>query len=171
MDFGSSPGYELPNYYDPSPNYGPSDFDIRNIVVVNYVWDLPYANHLGNRLVRSALGNWQASGVTQLQSGIPVQIGTGDDFAGVGPGAGTQLWDVTRTPHIEKHFSGNGSSGYWFDPTAFVQPAAGTIAPRGTRNLVYGPGFQSWNMALLKNIHVIPGHEDNVLTFKAEAFD
>jgi hypothetical protein len=171
MDSGSGPGYELPNYYNPAPNYGPSDFDIRNILVVNYVWNIPYGTNASNRLVRSTLGNWQVSGVTQAQSGIPVQIGTGDDFAGVGPGAGTQLWDVTRTPHIEKHFSGNGSSGYWFDPTVFVQPAPGTLAPRGTRNLVYGPGFQSWNMALIKNIHIIPSHENHVLTFKAEAFN
>ncbi len=171
MDFGSSVGYELPNVYNPAPNYGPSDFDIRNIVVVNYVWDIPYGTNASNRVVRSVLGNWQASGVTQAQSGIPIQIGTGDDFAGVGPGAGTQLWDVTRAPHIEKHFSGNGSTGDWFDPTVFVQPAPGTLAPRGTRNLVYGPGFQSWNMALLKNIHIIPGRENHVLTFKAEAFN
>src|SRR6201999_1052125 len=49
MDFGSSPGYELPNVYDNSANYGPSDFDIRNVLVVNYVWDIPYGTHLGNR--------------------------------------------------------------------------------------------------------------------------
>jgi hypothetical protein len=171
MDFGSGPGYELPNYYNPAPNYGPSDFDIRNILVVNYVWNIPYGTNASNRLVRSTLGNWQVSGVTQAQSGIPVQIGTGDDFAGVGPGAGTQLWDVTRSPRIEKHFNGNGSTGDWFDPTVFVQPAPGTLAPRGTRNQVYGPGFQSWNAALLKNIHLIPGHENHVLTFKAEAFN
>lgn len=171
MDFGSSTGYELPNYYDPAPNYGPSDFDIRNILVVNYVWNIPFANSAGNRLVRSTLGNWQISGVTQMQTGIPLQIGTGNDEAGVGEGAGTQLWDFTRKPRIEKHFSGNGSSGYWFDPTVFYQPPAGTLAPRGTRNAVYGPGFQSWNAALLKSIHVIPGHDNNVLSFKAEAFN
>jgi hypothetical protein len=37
MDFGSSPGYELPNVYDNRPNYGPSNFDIRNVLVINYV--------------------------------------------------------------------------------------------------------------------------------------
>jgi hypothetical protein len=171
MDFGSTPGYELPNYYNPAPNYGPSDFDIRNVLVVNYVWNIPFANNADNRIVRSTLGNWQVSGVTQMQTGIPLQIGTGDDEAGVGPGAGTQLWDFTSKPRIEKHFSGNGSNGDWFDPSVFYAPPAGTLAPRGTRNAVYGPGFQSWNMALLKSIHVIPGHDNHVLSFKAEAFN
>ncbi len=170
MDFGSSTSYELPNYYNPAPDYGPSDFDIRNILVVNYVWDLPFGTSSDNRIVRSMLGNWQVSGVTQAQSGIPVQIGTGEDYAGVGPGAGMQLWEASRTPQLEKHFSTNGSSGYWFNPSAFVQPAPGTLAPRGSRNLIYGPGFQSWNMALLKNMH-IPDHENHIVTFKAEAFN
>ena len=61
--------------------------------------------------------------------------------------------------------------GYWFDPTAFVAPAPGTLAPRGTRNSIYAPGFQSWNIALLKSFHVIPGHDNHLLSFKAEAFN
>ncbi len=171
LDYGSSPGYELPNVYDPRPNYGPSDFDIRNILVANFVWNIPYGNDLSNRLLRNSLDHWQFSGVTQAQSGTPLQIGTGDDYAGVGEGAGTQLWEFTRTPTLEKHFSGNGSSAKWFDSSVFVPPADGTLAPRGTRNAVYGPGFQTWNAALLKNFHVIPGHENNILTFKAEVFN
>jgi hypothetical protein len=170
-DFGSSYGYELPNYYDPRPNYGPSDFDIRNILVANYVWNIPYGATAGNALVRAALGNWQLSGVTQAQTGVPLQISTGDDLAGVGPGAGAQLWEFTRKPQLKKQFSGNGNTGYWFDPTVFVPPAPGTLAPRGTRNAVYGPGFQTWNAALLKNIHIIPNHENNILIFKAEVFN
>ncbi|WP_263356515.1 TonB-dependent receptor [Acidicapsa ligni] len=171
MDFGSSPGYELPNYYDRNPNYGPSDFDIRNVLVINYVWDITYGNHLDNRMLRSAVGNWQLSGTTQAQTGEPFSVGTGDDFAGVGPGAGTQLWDMTRTPHVSKKFTENGNGAAWFDPTAFAQPAPGTLAPRGTRNEIYGPGFQSWSIAMLKNFHVIPGHDNHVVAFKAEAFN
>jgi hypothetical protein len=68
MDFGSSAGYELPNVYDNRANYGPSDFDIRNVLVVNYVWDIPYGANLGNRFARGALGNWQLSGTTQAQT-------------------------------------------------------------------------------------------------------
>jgi len=171
MDFGSSPGYELPNYYNPRINYGPSDFDIRNVLVVNYVWDIPYASHASNRVTRLTLGNWQVSGTTQAQTGEPFSVGTGDDFAGVGPASGQQLWNINSKPRVAKQFSGSSGSGYWFDPSVFSKPAAGTFAPRGTRNSIYGPGFQSWNMALLKNFHVIPGHDNHLVTFKAEAFN
>ena len=158
MDYGSDQGYELPNYYDPRTNWGPSDFDIRNTLVVNYVWDIPIGSAASYGIVRHTLGNWQLSGTTQAQTGEPLTVSSGDDFAGVGPGAGAQRWNLAGTPIVGKHFAGNGGSGTgeWFDATVFQQPAAGTIAGRGTRNAIYGPGFQSWNVALQKNIHIIP---------------
>jgi hypothetical protein len=171
LDFGSDQGYQLPNYYDARPNYGPSDFDIRNALVVNYVWDIPFGGNAENRLVRGTLGNWQLSGTTQAQTGEPFTVSTGDDFAGVGVGTGNQRWLMNSTPAVPKKFGGNGGTGYWFDPTVFSQPGPGTLAPRGTRNAIHGPGFQSWNMALQKNFHVLPGHDNHVVTFRGEAFN
>lgn len=172
MDFGSDQSTELPNRYDLHGYYGPSDFDVRNTLVVNYVWDIPFASHASNRLARSFLGNWQLSGTTQAQSGEPFSVSTGDDFAGVGPGAGNQLWVMKSKPYVSKGFSSNGKTGsYWFDPTVFQQPASGSFAPQGTRNAIYAPGFQSWNMALQKAMHIIPNHENHTLNFKAEAFN
>ena len=54
MDYGSDQSYQLPNYYDPRSNYGPSDFDIPNTLVVNYVWDIPYGSNFDNRLCGDA---------------------------------------------------------------------------------------------------------------------
>lgn len=174
LDYGSSRGYELPDVHNPRINYGPADFDLRNVLVVDYVWNMPYANHAQNWLVRNGLGDWQLSGVTQAQTGQPFSITDGNDYAGVGPAAGSQLWAPTKTVHVGKHF---GSAG-WFDPTAFenpdgtpAPPAAGTFSPRGSRNEWYNPGFQSWNIALQKPFHIIPGHESQQLTFRAEAFN
>ncbi len=59
----------------------------------------------------------------------------------------------------------------WFDTSVFYQPAAGTFAPRGSRNSIYGPGFQSANAALQKTWRIIPGHENHTLIFRAEAFN
>ena len=171
LDFGSDQSFQLSNYYDPRPNYGPSDFDIRNSLVVNYVWDIPYGSNFGNPLARWTLGNWQLSGTTQAQSGEPLTVSTNDDFAGVGAGAGPQRWDITSKPTTPHSFGGNGASGFWFEPTPFVQPVAGTLAGHGTRNVIYNPGFQSWNIALQKNFHVIPSHDNHVLTFRGEAFN
>ena len=78
---------------------------------------------------------------------------------------------MSATPAKPHQFGGAGQAGYWFQPTVFGQPAAGTEAPRGTRNVIYNPGFQSWNIALQKGFHVIPGHDNHLLTFRAEAFN
>ncbi|MFP5226691.1 MAG: carboxypeptidase regulatory-like domain-containing protein [Acidobacteriota bacterium] len=174
MDFGSSRGYELPNYYNPSIDYGPADFDIRDVLVVNYMWNLPYADHSGHWLIRNALGDWQISGVTQAQTGTPFSVSNGNDYAGVGPGAGSQIWGAVKPVQVNKHF---GAAG-WFNPAAFenadgslAHPAYGTFAPRGSRNLIYNPGFQSWNLAAEKPFHIVPRHDNQQLIFRAEAFN
>jgi hypothetical protein len=51
-----------------------------------------------------------------------------------------------------------------------VHPAAGTLVPRGTRNEFHALGFQSWNIALQKNIHMVPAFDNHVVTFRTEAF-
>ena len=171
MDTGSNLYYELPNTYNPRPDWGPSDFDIRNVTVVNYVWNIPYSGG-SNSLLRGTLGNWQVSGLDQFQTGTPFSVSTGDDYAGVGPGSGTQLWTTTSKPSLPHQFSVAGNTGAdWFEPSVFVHAPTGTFAPRGTRNSIYNPGFQSWNLALVKAFHVIPAHENNLLTFRAESFN
>jgi hypothetical protein len=168
LDYGSSRGYELPYTANPSLNYGPADFDNRNTVVIDYVWNMPYVDHSSNWILRNGFGDWQISGVTQLQSGVPLtSITDGNDYAGVGIGAGSQLYELTGRPAVPKRFG----SGDWFSPSDFVAPAPGTFAPRGTRNEVYGPGFQSWTIAAQKPFHIVPGHENQQLTFRAEAFN
>jgi hypothetical protein len=171
MDYGSGSGYVLPNVYNPKINYGPSDFDIRHILVVNYVWDIPYLLDSTNALARGALAHWQVSGTIQAQTGQPFNIGSGDDFAGVGPGSGTQLWNITKKPISRRQFTGANGGGSWFDTSAFARPAPGTFSGRETRNQIYGPGFQSWNIALVKAFHVIPNHENHQFIFRAEAFN
>jgi hypothetical protein len=180
LDYGSSNGTNITNAYDNRIMYGPSDFDTRHVLVMNYVWDIPYATHSTNGFIRATLGNWQFSGVAQAQSGRPPSgaVSRNLDQAGVGPGSGNQYYIPTRSPNRPHQF---GSSGQWFEvgtncgpinSTCLFQPAAaGTFAPRGSRNVVYGPGFQSYNAALQKGIHFIPGHENHQLIFKAEAFN
>ncbi|MDE3202519.1 MAG: carboxypeptidase regulatory-like domain-containing protein [Acidobacteriota bacterium] len=172
MDTTSDSGNNIPNVYDPHEFYGASDYDTRNMLVINYVWDIPLGNTSSNWATRNVLGRWQLSGTSQFQSGRPLSVSTGDDFAGVGPGSGNQLWVLNKPLHFDRKSSPNNSNGnHWFDPTAFSKPAAGTFAPAGTRNIVYGPGFQSWNIALQKAFPIIPRIESSRLLFKAEAFN
>jgi len=173
LDFGSSNGTNVPNVYNTNINYGPSDFDTRHVMVLNYVWDIPFATQATNRLVRSTLGNWQFSGTIQAQSGRPPAngIATGNDRAGVGPGSGNQYYARTRQPNLPHGFAGSSGTAQWFESSVYFAAPLGTFAPRGSRNNIYGPGFSSFSAALQKSMHVIPGHDNHALVFRAEAFN
>lgn len=41
-------------------------------------------------------------------------------------------------------------SNFWFNPQAFAAPALGTWGT-GTRDILYGPGQNEWDLALFKN--------------------
>jgi hypothetical protein len=176
-DDGSAQRDIIPNAYDASALYGPSDFDRRHALVVNFVYQLPFFKDKSS-LVGKALGGWTISGVSQFQTGTPFTIATGDDFAGVGPGSGSQIWVVNGDPVLgdgdKKFASNNGDPNFWFavknadGSSIFVRPAAGTFNTQRVRNSIYGPGFQNHNLGLLKDFQI---KERHTIQFRAEAFN
>ncbi len=187
-DFGSSNGTNLPNAFDKNIYYGVSDFDRRHVFVANVVYNIDQYSRSSNGFARAILGRWQVSSTLQGQTGAPLNVSTGTDFAGVGPGSGSQLVPTTARPQPFKSFAGQSGTSTWFDTsvyptrinatgqvvrdaTTLTSQFAGRFAPRGTRNQIYGPGFQSYNAALNKTIPIIPGHESQTLVFRAECFN
>src|ERR1700693_5761913 len=73
MDNGSNQRDVVPDTYDTSMLWGPSEFDARHIVVFNYLYDLPFFKDR-SKLVGKLLGGWQISGVTQFQTGLPCSV-------------------------------------------------------------------------------------------------
>ncbi len=177
LDFGSSNGTNLPNAFDKSIYYGPSDFDRRHVFVSNFVYNIDQFDHSSHLANRALLGDWQFSGTLQAQTGGPLNVSTGNDYAGVGAGSGSQLFRLLRTEKTYKSFAGQTSTALWFDTGAFATDSqmrtvfAGQFSPRGSRNQIFGPGFQSYSAALNKTFHVIPSHENHTLVFRAESFN
>lgn len=182
MDSGSNYRDILPDSYNTSNLWGPSEFDSRNVVVINYLYTLPlYRN--SNGLAHKVLGNWQISGSNEWQSGEPCGIGTTSvDYAGVGEqgsfgcGSEGQFWNMNGAPSLLKQFSNSAASpNTWFTTTnsggapIFTPPALGTfVLQKGVRDSVYQPGFQDWNAGLFKTFLVT---EKSGFQFRAEAFD
>src|SRR5437867_946888 len=135
----------LPNNFDDRNFWGPSTFDTRHVMVINFVYVLPIFKDR-SRLSGKVLGGWQLSGVSQFQTGTPVSVTTADDFAGVGTGSGLQYWNMNGDPYLsgsDRKFSkAPGDGNLWFrtknaDGTSlFTAPRAGTFS-NGTRNPVY----------------------------------
>jgi len=144
--------------------------------------DLPFFRDK-TRWTGKLLGGWQLSGITQFQTGTPCSVGSQDDFAGVGTaslgsfGCGNvgQLWAVNGNPTLQKGFAKSTTDpSQWFKTTnadgtpIFTEPAPGTFTQQYVRDLVYGPGFQNWNVGLFKQFLI---REGIGFEFRAEAFN
>ncbi|MHB1857171.1 MAG: carboxypeptidase-like regulatory domain-containing protein [Acidobacteriaceae bacterium] len=187
MDSGSNYHTIVPDTYDTSNLWGPSEFDKRNVLTLNFLYTLPFWS-VQNTIPSKLLGGWQFSGSAQAQSGTPCSIGEGssNDYAGVGETGSFncntsvgQFW-VQNAPISEpRKFAGpNGtpSSPKWFNTTSggaaiWTAPARGTFnLQKNIRDNVYSPGInlKMWNLALIKTFLV---YKANEFQFRAEAYD
>ena len=177
MDNGSNQRDVVPDTYDTSMLWGPSEFDARHIVIINYLYQFPFFRKQSG-FAGKALGGWQVSGITQFQTGLPCSVVAPNvDYAGVGQdanwgcGGNGQFWVVNGDPKIIGTF---GPRGQWFATTnpdgspIFTAPTPGTFNTQRVRDLIYQPGYQNWNMGLFKTF---PVNERLRFQFRAEAYN
>jgi len=148
-DNGSDIRDLAPNSYDESAYYGISNLDRPHVFVSQARYRLPTAASQP-AIVEAILGNWDLSGVFQAQSGVPFDVRTATDIAGVGPGSGTQYYELVGDP-LAARTEWDGTSAVWFDKNAFRAPAAGTFATSQSRNFLRQPGFWDLHMSLRKS--------------------
>ena len=168
-DCGSFQKNFLPNFNDPKYLCGTADYDIRHAFTINSVAEIPF--HSNNHFAREALGGWQITQIYNFQTGVPLSVTSSTDVAGVGTGGGAQFYSIA--PGAALGASGAFSAGtsdqnFWFNPTAWVAPAAGTFTPQHTRNVLRAPGLENFNAGLLKRFDTVEGQ---YVTFRFEAFN
>ena len=140
-------------------DYGPCDYDIRNNLSAQYVYQLPVK--VRNRSLGYALNGWQVSGTAFWHSGIPFSVlstpysangdgivnGSGPQFASVVPGV--PLYEHKPIPGITQP-----GTIQWLNPNAFVStvdPSTGACLGGDSqencqfgdlgRNALRGPDF------------------------------
>jgi hypothetical protein len=178
MDDGSDKKDLIPDSTNATYLWGPCTMDTRHLMVINTIYELPFMKHGGNGLLRAVAGGWQVTLVSQMQTGAPTTIASGDDFAGVGPGSGSQIWQVNGDPQLDRgsraFANSAGENAYWFRTTTadgkamFTRPANGTFITQYNRDLIYNPGLQNWNLGLFKTFTI---HEQHRLLLRGEAFN
>jgi len=128
--------------YDPQRDWGPSSLNVASQGSISWTYALPFGRD------RRWLGGWQLNGIATLLSGFPFTPQTGSNRSGDGD---------TRNPDrpsLNPAFSGPvvvGSPDQWFNPNAFVLPAAGTYGNLG-RGTYTGPGLAELDLSLVKDI-------------------
>lgn len=177
MDNGSNYRDIVPDTYNTSNLWGPSEYDVRHIAIINWIYAIPFLKN-NNQLEGRLLGGWSLAGTAQFQTGTPCGIGTNNDYAGVGEygsfgcGSEGQFWQINGPITINSGaFAGavtNSSSPRYFT-VSVSQPPSGTFNLQpGVRDSVYQPGQQDWNLSLFKSFVV---NERTNLQFRAEAYD
>jgi predicted heme/steroid binding protein len=182
MDDGSNQRDIVPDTYYTHNLWGQSDFDVRHIMIINYLYELPLFRGQSTFAARM-LGGWQISGICQFQTGTPGSgIVANNDYAGVGQDGSMssnagQYWVMNGTPEILGQFAANGASDnlYWFSTKnadgslIFTAPAKGVFNHQeGIRDPLHAPGFINFNMGLFKKFAFT---EKTGLQFRAQAFN
>ena len=164
-DNGSSLTDVLPDANNTHTYFGPSDFDRTDVLVINYIYKMPFFKNRRD-LLGYTLGGWEISGIYQYQSGTPFSVRTSQDIAGVGTGSGNQFWNQTGDSSISTgSFTPTGL--VWFKTSVFTQPAAGTFGTQ-QRNNLRNPPFWAADASLRKNIPIV---ERLTLQFRFDVFD
>ncbi|MGH9386465.1 MAG: carboxypeptidase regulatory-like domain-containing protein [Vicinamibacterales bacterium] len=136
------------DYWDIEFERGRSSFDVPHNLVFNAVYLLPFGDD-ATGLKKALTSGWQVSGIVALSSGLPFHPFVGFDRAGDRQ-SDTDIqrpsWAAGRNPENAII----GTAEQWFDPLAFVLPAAGTFGDV-KRNSLRGPDLKVVDLSFVKN--------------------
>lgn len=141
---------------------GPANTDIRHQLTFSYSYELPIGGWLRGSGWNRLTAGWSIQGITRARTGLPVNVVAGRDVRGNGL-AGPQRPDYIGG----EIYPAEQTIRNWFNRSAFAFPANGTFGNLG-KNAARGPGFQQWDVSLIKNTAIT---ERLRLQFRAEAFN
>src|SRR5580692_10515732 len=141
---------------------GRSGFDIRHNFVGNVLYELPFGR-------RRWFGGWQLSGIASVHSNVPFTPVLSFDNADLQSVVIAERPNLIGNPYSGVCPNGGrvGTPACWFNPSAFALPLPGQFGTAG-RNMLRGPGFAEFDMALQKSFQLREGMK---ITLRAEAFN
>jgi hypothetical protein len=138
------------NPFDIRASRGRADWDRRHNLVISGVWAPQlYQNTKG--FLSRVLNGWNLSGITNVQSGLPVTVVNGQNRAYDGTGcSGSHLADIIGAPNRSAASRADMLTQF-FNTGAFALPAIGRYgnAPRGAFS---GPPNVNTDFAVLKDV-------------------
>jgi hypothetical protein len=135
-------------------DYRLASFDRTHVFIANYVYDLPKMSRIfgdfgaSRRLGRALLDDWQISGISQLSSGSPLELGVG--IRDVNAGRRVTGSDTSGPLFLLRGDPGKGPNGLLINPSAFVVPPIGGTGP-WPRTYLRNPGDHVHDISIFKN--------------------
>lgn len=177
-----------------SVDWGLSAYDHRQRLVLSYVWS-PGVWHTegGMKVLGNIVNHWSIAGITQFQSGTPMNVETGFDTNGDGISNDRPQLSNPKAPMATYavddswfYFDGTSHGTFCSGPTFWntsapcqtvspdsvhwIVPALGAPRPASTigRNSLMSPGYQNWDMSIQRGFRI---HEKVSLDFRGELFN
>ncbi len=157
------------NTQDLRNDWGPSTFDVRQVLAVSAIYELPFGP--GKRWLSGArsftkilVGGWSINGIESYNSGFPFT-----PQLSFNPSNNGNTTNPVR-PSFNLNFAGpiiTGNPNQFFNPNAFAVPANGTYGNVG-RNSFTGPGLTALDLSLTKTTRLT---ERLSLQLRGEAFN
>lgn len=157
-----------PDQYTRQAYYGPTNFDRRQVLAINYVYNVPKF-FVGNKFTRLATDGWQLSGVTQASTGSPftptfsVQGANNQNFTGSNTEAARigVVKGCDPYTHLDDPFNRLNAS-------CFFVPSLGSQGLESGINYLYGPGLINFDMSVQKEFAI---KERVRFQFRLDAFN
>ena len=143
---------------------GNSDFDVRQRLVINYVWELPFGKgqaFVNHGFLGRVLEGWQLSGVTTFQTGLHYSVFGFRDSQHTGLSDRADFLGPVALP------AGHDKTETGLPLSAFALPDYGTAGNSG-RNRFSGPGTNNWDMVMAKDTSIT---ERIKLELRVEAYN
>ena len=121
---------------------GNSDFDVRNTFTGYF--DYLFPSFRGpKRLTRG----WEANSGFSFHGGTPYTVVASENTSGTGDNADRAVQVLSNPTNVSHSIVGGAVQ--WFNPAAYVDPAAGTFSPT-RRGQAYNPGYGSFDLSAIK---------------------
>jgi outer membrane receptor protein involved in Fe transport len=141
-------------------DYGPSDFDNRNIFDALITYEVP-----GAAKWKPLTHGWQLNSLMTFHGGLPFSVYSSADTSGTDDGNQRANPVAGVSPYAGFRKGGVGAN--WLNPDAFVDAPAGTWGTT-SRNAYYGPGYSDVDFSVFKNT---PITERISTQFRVEMFN
>jgi len=153
-------------------DYGPANFDRRQIFIANYVYNFPN-QRWGNSITHAVTNGWQVSGVAQAQTGAPFTPGISTPLSSqnlTGNVVANGTYEGARVGLVSgcNPYAGSGSPWNRLNLACFTAPQPGSLGLESGINSLYQPGLINFDLALQKQFSV---KERLHFQFRVDAFN
>ena len=165
LDFSNGIGGGATDPFNYSLDHGDADLDRRQMLVANAVYVLPSFKRWGV-VASHILGDWQLNGIASFLGGIPLDVRSGANTAGLAD-SGTLAQRPNLVMGVPIYLHNPGDALQYLNPAAFSLPGVGQFGSLG-RGAIRGPGITNFDLSVVKNWRVRDRYN---LQFRAEMFN